>query len=55
MAGEHEAKLLDGDWSSYVWGASSTTDRKIRRTARTADILRAIGVEVPDVMDDDLY
>lgn len=54
MAGEHEAKVTDGDWPSYVWGAISTTDRKARRTARMADIMRALGVSVPDEMDDDL-
>jgi hypothetical protein len=54
MAGEHEAKILNGYWKSYVWGATSTTDRKARRTARMADIFRALGVPVPNEMDDDL-
>ncbi|MFC3087241.1 DUF262 domain-containing protein [Tabrizicola soli] len=54
MAGEQEAKILDGNWPKYVWGASSTTDRKARRTARMASIFRALGVTVPAEMDDGL-
>lgn len=54
MANEQEAKVLDGNWPTYVWGAISTTDRKARRTARMASILRALGVTVPAEMDNDL-
>jgi hypothetical protein len=54
MASEHEARVLDGNWPTYVWGAISTTDRRARRTARMASMLRALGVTVPAEMDNDL-
>lgn len=50
----HEAKEIDGEYYRYVWGCLSTTDRKTRRTARVASILRVVGAEVPDVVDGDL-
>lgn len=43
MAAAHEGKELEGPYAGYVWGASSTTDRKARRTARIMNILRALG------------
>lgn len=54
MAQAHEAKELEGPFARYVWGCSSTTDRKQRRTARIAAILRALGANVPGEMDDNL-
>ena len=50
----HEAKEIDGKFSTYVWGCLSTTDRKPRRTARVSSILRVLGAEVPDAVYDDL-
>lgn len=47
----HEAKELDGPNGTYVWGCMSTTDRKARRTARVASILRSLGVRVPVDVD----
>jgi hypothetical protein len=52
MAGEHEAKVMDGVWQNYVWGAVSTTDRKVRRVARLSDILKALGLQVPKGVGD---
>lgn len=54
LAQAHEAKEVDGEHGSYVWGCLSTTDRKVRRTARVAAILRILGVQVPDVVDANL-
>ncbi|QFT62723.1 hypothetical protein FIU91_07265 [Roseivivax sp. THAF30] len=54
LAQAHEAKEEEGIHGRYVWGCLSTTDRKIRRTARVAAILRVLGVSVPDAVDADL-
>ncbi len=54
LAQAHEASEVNGPYATYVWGASSTTDRKLRRTARVAAILRALGVQVPEAVDADL-
>lgn len=54
LAQAHEAKELEGAHGKYVWGCLSTTDRKARRTARVAAILRALGVEVPVAVDANL-
>jgi len=54
LAQAHEAKEIEGIHGTYVWGCLSTTDRKLRRTARVAAILRILGVEVPDAVDDNL-
>lgn len=54
LAQAHEAKEDDGPHAKYVWGCLSTTDRKVRRTARVATILRVLGVNVPDGVDADL-
>lgn len=54
MAQAHEAKELEGRFHKYVWGCLSTTDRKSRRTARVASILRVLGAQVPDVVDANL-
>ncbi|WP_106753213.1 DUF262 domain-containing protein [Pannonibacter carbonis] len=54
LARAHEAKETDGRHAKYVWGCLSTTDRKARRTARVAAILRILGVDVPDSVDADL-
>ena len=54
MAQAHEAKEVEGRYQSYVWGCMSTTDRKARRTARVASIIRALGNHVPDDVDDSL-
>ena len=44
MAQAHEAKEEEGAFAKYVWGCMSTTDRKVRRTARVKSILNALGV-----------
>lgn len=54
LAQAHEAKEDEGPHSKYVWGCLSTTDRKARRTARVAAILRILGAEVPENVDADL-
>lgn len=54
MAQAHEAKETNGRYGLYVWGCTSTVDRKARRTARIAAILRVLGANVPDEMDDNL-
>jgi len=54
MAQAHEAKEIEGPYDTYVWGSLSTTDRKLRRTARTCSILRALGVAVPREIDGNL-
>ena len=54
LALAHEAKELEGPHGLYVWGSTSTTDRKLRRTARVVSILRALGVDVPEEVDADL-
>jgi len=54
LADAHEGKEVDGPHAKYVWGCVSTTDRKARRTARVAAILRALGATVPDAIDADL-
>lgn len=54
LALAHEAKEEDGPHGKYVWGCLSTTDRKLRRTARVAAILRILGVAVADNVDDNI-
>jgi hypothetical protein len=54
MAQAHEAKELEGPYAKYVWGCISSTDRKARRTARVAALLRALGAQVPGEMDANL-
>ena len=54
LAQAHEAKEEDGVHSGYVWGCLSSTNKKARRTARVAAILRVLGVEVPGAVDDSL-
>lgn len=54
LAQAHEAKENEGPHAKYVWGCLSTTDRKARRTARVAAILRILGAEVPVAVDDNL-
>nr|WP_269145073.1 DUF262 domain-containing protein [Pseudosulfitobacter pseudonitzschiae] len=54
LAQAHEAKEDEGPHAKYVWGCLSTTDRKVRRTARVAAILRILGAEVPEAVDADL-
>lgn len=54
MALAHEAKEVEGPHARYVWGCQSTTDRKNRRTARVAALIRALGGDVPDVVDGNL-
>lgn len=54
LADAHEGKDVDGPHGKYVWGCMSTTDRKARRTARVAAILRALGATVPDEIDANL-
>jgi hypothetical protein len=54
MAQAHEANEQEGPYATYVWGCTSTTDRTPRRTARVAAILRALGVDVPRVVDANL-
>lgn len=52
LAQAHEAKELDGPNGKYVWGCVSTTDRRPRRLARVASILRALGTVVPNEVDE---
>jgi hypothetical protein len=54
LASAHEGKDLNGRYGTYVWGCMSTTDRKLRRTARVAAVLRALGAQVPDQIDANL-
>lgn len=54
LADAHEGKEVDGPHAKYVWGCMSTTDRKARRTARVAAILRALGAIVPAEIDANL-
>ena len=54
MAAAHEGKETEGPHSKYVWGCLSTIDRRPRRTARVASIMRALGLPVPDKVDGDL-
>ncbi|SMX37649.1 DUF262 domain-containing protein [Maliponia aquimaris] len=54
MAAAHEGKETDGPHARYVWGCSSTTDRRPRRTARVAAIMRALALDVPDAVDGNL-
>lgn len=54
LADAHEVKDVDGPHGKYVWGCMSTTDRKARRTARVAAILRALGATVPVELDANL-
>ena len=54
LADAHEGKEVDGPHAKYVWGCMSTTDRKTRRTARVAAVLRALGATVPDAIDANL-
>jgi hypothetical protein len=54
MAHAHEARELEGPYGKYVWGCVSSTDRKPRRAARVASMLRALGAKVPGEMDADL-
>lgn len=51
LAQAHEAKEVEGPHAKYIWGCLSTTDRKVRRTARVAAILRILGVDVPEAVD----
>lgn len=51
LAQAHEAKEEEGPHASYIWGCLSTTDRKNRRTARVAAILRILGANVPGAVD----
>lgn len=51
LANAHEGKETEGPHARYVWGCLSTTDRRPRRTARVAAILRALGAAVPDAVD----
>jgi hypothetical protein len=54
LAAAHEGGETQGPYSKYVWGCMSTTDRRSRRTARVASILRGLGASVPDVVDNEL-
>ncbi|PZO73905.1 MAG: DUF262 domain-containing protein [Mesorhizobium amorphae] len=54
LARAHEAGEDDGPYGLYVWGCAGGTNRLPRRTARVASILRALGVSVPDAVDDHL-
>lgn len=54
LADAHEVKDVDGPHGKYVWGCMSTTDRKARRTARVAAIMRALGATVPVEVDANL-
>ena len=54
MAAAHEAKETSGPYRRYVWGCLSTTDRKARRTARLAALLRTLGATVPADVDANL-
>ncbi|MCC5956500.1 MAG: DUF262 domain-containing protein [Natronohydrobacter sp.] len=54
LARAHEAKEIDGPHRIYVWGCTSTTDRKLRRTARIAPIMRILGMKVANNVDNEL-
>lgn len=54
FADAHEGKDVDGPHAKYVWGCISTTDRKVRRTARVAAIMRALGATVSEEIDANL-
>lgn len=54
LAQAHEAKEIDGQYATYVWGCLGGTNRIGRRTARVAAILRALGAPVPDDVDANL-
>ncbi len=54
MAAAHEGKDTEGPHKKYVWGCLSTTDRRPRRTARVAAILRELGATVPEIVDAEL-
>lgn len=54
MAAAHEGKETEGRYAKYVWGCLSTVDRKNRRRARIAAILRALGIAGLDGMDANL-
>lgn len=54
MAFAHEGEEVEGPHRLYVWGCQSTTDRKSRRTARVAALIRALGGHVPENVDADL-
>ncbi|MEQ8250489.1 MAG: DUF262 domain-containing protein [Oceanibaculum nanhaiense] len=54
LAYAHEGKETEGPNAKYVWGCLSTVDRRPRRTARVAAIMRALGLDVPDAIDADL-
>lgn len=54
LAQAHEAKEIDGQFATYVWGCSGGTNRAPRRTARVASVLRALGAEVPVQVDANL-
>ena len=49
LAQAHEAKDIAGPYGPYVWGCEAAVNRAPRRYARTMSILRAFGVQVPDV------
>ena len=51
MAAAHEGKETEGRYARYVWGCLSTVDRRPRRTARVAAILRALGTNVLENVD----
>lgn len=51
LAQAHEAKEEEGPYTTYVWGCLGGTNRALRRTARVAAILRALGAEVPIEVD----
>lgn len=54
LARAHEAKETEGPYVKYVWGCAQGTNRVNRRTARVAAILRALGSDVPAIVDDNL-
>ena len=51
LASAHEGHDTEGRFSKYVWGCLSTTDRRARRSARVAAILRVLGANVPEDVD----
>jgi Protein of unknown function DUF262 len=54
MSLAHEGKETEGRFATYVWGCLSTVDRRPRRTARAASIMRAIGISVSSAVDANL-
>ena len=54
LAQAHEAKEEEGVHSRYVWGCLSSTNKKARRAARIAALLRILGAEVSGTVDDNL-